>query len=98
MSQPVALGQWTNIGTSGTVLVTDRSDAQLIRVVFPGTYVGTVIFHDAASTAGTTATSAIGTFGIPNTNVAGNVEIGIRCRYGLVYQATGTPVMTMVWD
>ncbi len=98
MSQPVALGQWTNIGTVGTVLVTDRPDAQLIRVVFPGTYVGTVIFHDAASTAGTTATSAIVTFGIPNTNVAGNVEIGARMRYGLVYQSTGTPALTFIWD
>lgn len=97
MANPLTNGNWTSIGTVGTVLVTDRSTV-LLNIIMPGTYVGTVIFHDAAATAGTTATSAFGTFGIPNTNVSGNVLCNIPCKKGLVYQATGTPIMTFTWE
>lgn len=103
MSQPLKSYQWTSLGTvnggagAGTVVLADRV-ASLVRVVIPGTYVGTVSFHDASSAAGTTATSQIVSFGIPNSTVAGNVEVGAQCKNGLVYQATGTPVMTVIWD
>ena len=103
MSQPLKAYQWTSLGTvnggagAGTIALADRT-ASLVRVVIPGTYVGTVSFHDAASVTGTTATSMITSFGIPNTNVSGHIEIGANCKNGLVYQATGTPVMTIIWD
>ena len=97
MADTVAQGQFTYIVTVGSVLLTDRP-AFLIRVVQPGTYVGTVMFYDAATAAGTSATNVIGTFGIPNTNVSGNIELGLRTRNGLVYTSTGTPNITVVWD
>jgi hypothetical protein len=94
---------WTSIGTinggagAGTVAVTNR-ETSLVRVIVPGTYVGTVNFHDAATAAGTTATSMILSLGIPNTNIGGNIEVGAKCAKGLLYQATGTPVITFIWD
>ena len=62
--QPVSGGQWTSIGTIGTVAITDRP-ATLVRVILPGTYIGTVNFHDAYLTSGTTATSQVFSLGIP---------------------------------
>ena len=97
MAQPVSQGQQIYIGTVGSVLVTDRS-ASLIRIIQPGTYVGTVMLYDAATAAGTAAGNVIGTFGLPNTNVSGNIELGLRTRNGLVYTSTGTPNLTLVWD
>src|SRR5947208_2504867 len=97
MAQPQVGYQWTSIGTVGTVTLKSTT-ATLVRVFIPGTYVGTVIFHDAASTAGTTATSAIGTFGLPATTVPGNIDIQATCKNGLTYQATGTPTLTVIWD
>lgn len=97
MAQPLEGYQWANIGTVGTVTLTNR-EATLVRVIVPGTYVGTVIFHDAVGTAGTTATSQIATFGLPATSVAGHIEIGARVVHGLTYMATGTPNLIAVWN
>lgn len=94
---------WTNIGTTfggagaGTVVLTNR-ETSLVRIVVPGTYVGTVKLHDAASTTGTTATSAFLTLGLPATTVPGNIEVNAKCAKGLVYEASGTPTMTLIWD
>lgn len=82
-------------GGVGTTVITDQP-TDLIRVVVPGTYVGTLNLHDAASATGTTSTSQILSLGLPTTTVAGNIEIGVHCKKGLLYQATGTPVMTIV--
>lgn len=87
--------QWVSIGTIGTTVVT-AYPANIIGVFVPGTYVGTVILYDAAA-AGVT-TSPVGTLGIPNTSVAGFIEIPARCRNGIVAAATGTPTMTLFWD
>lgn len=95
--QPATGFQWTNIGTIGTTVIADRS-ARLVRVVVPGTYVGTVNFDDTRTAAGTTATSRILSLGIPNTNVGGNIEIDANCKNGLLASATGTPVITVIWD
>jgi hypothetical protein len=92
--------QWGTIGTAdgaGTTVVTAYA-ANLIGVIIPGTYIGTMTFHDASAAAGTTAKSGIVTFGIPNTAVAGFIPIQARCRFGITYQATGSPVMTYLWE
>ena len=97
MAQPVSQSQYKNIGTVGTVVLTDRPTA-LMNIVFPGTYVGTVNFFDSPTAAGTTAANQILSMGLPNTNVGGNIFIGASCKTGLTYAATGTPIMTVMWD
>ena len=97
MAQPVAQAQYYAIGTIGTNVISNES-ASLVRVVVPGTYVGTVIIHDAAATDGTTATSPILTFGLPATNYPRSVDVGATFRKGIVTEQTGTPVITLVWD
>lgn len=95
--QPATGFQWTNIGTIGTNVLKD-SAARLVRVVIPGTYTGTVNFHNAGTATGTTATSSVLSLGIPNTNVGGNIEVDANLPKGLLVQATGTPVLTVIWD
>ena len=90
--------QWGTIGGGvGTTVVTANA-ANLVAVIIPGTYVGTVTFHDASAAGGTTASSGIVTFGLPATSVAGQIPINARCKNGILYQATGTPVLTYLWD
>lgn len=97
-SQPVSGGQRTNIsGGVGTAVISD-SPVTLSRVFWGGTYVGTLDLHDAATTAGTSSTSEIVSIPIPQTTYPHSLEIGVQCQNGLVYEATGTPVMTVVWD
>ena len=98
MSQPVSGAQWTSIsGGVGTAAV-KTTDAVLQRIIIPGTYVGTLNLHDASAAAGTTTTSQFLSLGLPTTTIPQSIEVGIQCRQGLLYQATGTPVMTLVWE
>src|SRR3990167_3461679 len=98
-SQPVSSGgQFSNVsGGVGTTVVTDRP-ATLTRVIVPCTYVGTLKIHDSATAAGTSATSTIVTYGLPASVAFQSVGIGVNCRNGITYEATGTPVMTIVWE
>ena len=98
MSQPVSGDQWTAVsGGVGTTVVANRN-CVLKRVVIPGTFVGTIDFHDAATAAGTTSTSQILSLGLPTTTIPQSIELNISCQNGLVYQATGTPLCTITWD
>lgn len=98
MSQPISGDQWTKIsGGVGTVVVAARQSV-LKRVVIPGTYVGSVTLHDASAAAGTTSTSGFLTFGLPTTSIPQSIEVNANCKNGLVYEATGTPVMTLLWE
>ena len=81
----------------GTTVVSDQS-AVLERVFWGGTYTGTAIIHDASSATGTTATSAVLTLGLPLTQYPKEINMGIGMRNGIVVQATGTPVITVVWN
>lgn len=97
-SQPASGDQFTVVsGGPGTTVLKD-TNANLVRVSFPGTYVGTITFHDSATAAGTSGTSDIISFGLPTTSTPFHVDIGARCRYGLLYEATGTPLCTIIWD
>ena len=94
-------GQSGTVGTAGPgTIVVKNTSGNLYRVVVAGTYVGSVTFHDAATAAGTTATSGIITLGLPLLNTFRNIEVGVRFRTGLVYEATGTigGAMVYVWD
>ena len=97
MAQPVSGAQYYSIGTIGTNVVT-ASPATLVRVVVGGTYVGSVTIHDSATAAGTTATSPVVVLPIPGASTFRSVEVGAQFRNGIVTEATGTPVMTLVWD
>jgi hypothetical protein len=95
--QPVSGNQYYVVGTVGTNVVSNQP-ATLIRVVIPGTYVGSVALQDASSTAGTTATSKVLTFGLPATAIPSSVEIGVQFKKGIVAEQTGTPSLVLVWD
>lgn len=98
MSQPVSGANKVSVqGGVGTSLVTD-GPCVLNRVFWGGTYVGTLIIHDAPSVTGTTTTSAVLTLGLPLTRYPNHLDMGIQMRKGIVYQATGTPVATIVWE
>lgn len=98
-SQPVSGYQWNvTVGTGvGTTVLADRA-CVLHRLVIPGTYVGTIKFDDAASAAGTTATSQFLSLGLPATSVFQSLALDVSCRKGLVVQSTGTPTMTVLWE
>lgn len=96
--QPVSQYQATTIsGGVGTTVIKNEG-AVLQRILIPGTYVGSITFHNAPSAAGTSATTPILTLGLPTTSIPQSLECNIWCRNGLVYEATGTPVMTVVWN
>lgn len=97
MAQPVSGDQWKSIASAGTTLV-KNTNGVVRRVCFGGTYVGTVELHDASSTAGTTSTSQVISIGLPGAHYPESMELGIEFRKGIVYEATGTPVMTLVYD
>ena len=88
---------WTNVGTIGTTVLSNQPTV-LVRVVLPGTYVGTVIMHDSASATGTSTTSPVYTLPIPTINgPVSSIEIGAQCKNGLTIEATGTPTATIIW-
>lgn len=89
--------QWFSVGTIGTTQLT-ANPASFVGAYIPGTYVGSVILHDAGSSTGTTGTSSFGTIGIPATSIPGFISIPARCKNGILIQATGTPTMTLFWD
>lgn len=97
-NQPIDADQWVSVaGGVGTTVVTDRK-GNLERIIVPGTYVGTINFHDAASATGTSATSQILSLGLPTTAIPFDLNVHARFKNGLIYQATGTPVLTFTWN
>jgi hypothetical protein len=97
MAQPVAGDSWKNLGTVGTVVVTDRG-CVLKRILYLGTYVGSVAFYDCSGTAGTSATNLIYTAGLPAQSAPNQIDLFAQTRYGLVYASTGTPSITFTWE
>ena len=93
---PNSSARFTSVsGGVGTTVITS-SPTNLVRIIIPGTYVGTINLHDAPSATGTTATSQIISFGLPGAITPTSIEVGVHTAKGLVYQATGTPVITIV--
>ena len=98
MSQPISGAQYTSISGGVGTTVVSAEPTTLQRVFYGGTYVGTCIVHDSATAAGTSATSAVLTLGLPLIQYPRSLELGIQCKKGITYEATGTPVITLVWD
>jgi hypothetical protein len=96
--QPSSGLQYTTVSGGVGTTVVKASNAVLERIVIPGTYVGTLVVHNAASAAGTSTTTPIVTLGLPTTSIPQSIELGIECRSGITYEATGTPVAVLVWN
>ena len=96
MSQPVSGDSFTRISAAGSVVVSNNNTV-LKRVIIPGTYVGTVEFYDSTTVAGTAAANNIFTMGLPVTSIPQSFEVNANCRNGLVYAASGTPTVTVLW-
>lgn len=96
--QPSSGYQYTVVSGGVGTTVVKNINAVLQRILVPGTYVGTINFHDANAAAGTNATSQIFSMGLPTTSIPQSIEVGVNCSEGLLYQATGTPTCTIVWN
>ena len=91
-------GEYTRVsGGVGTTVLKDTSGV-LHRIIIPGTFVGSIQFDDASASTGTVAASQILALGNPTTTFPQVVEVGVQLRHGLVYRATGTPTVTVVWE
>ena len=99
-SQPIVSGGvYTSvIGTGAGTTVVSASDCDLKRVFWGGSYVGTMIIYDSATAAGTSVSNRLLTVGIPLLRYPESVEMNVHCKNGIVAEATGTPLMTLVWD
>lgn len=87
--------QFTVVSGGASETVVKDINTTVKRVVFPGTFVGTLALHNSSS--GTTADPVV-TFGLPNKDEPTHVDLDIQFNDGLVYEATGTPLATIVWD
>lgn len=96
-TQPIDGSQYVVIGTVGTTVISDQK-VTLKSIIIPGTYVGTVKFHDTTTAAGTTATSAVFVMGLPATVTPFDVQLGLNFKKGLVIESTGTPTLTFGFD
>ena len=97
MAQPVSSsGRFTAVSGGVGTTVVSSVPTNFVRVIVPGTYVGTINFHDASVAGGTTATSQVFSLGLPASSIPFYIDVGIHCQKGLLYQATGTPVVTIV--
>jgi len=95
--QPVSGQEYTTIGTGVGTTVVHTGETVLDRIIIPGTHVGTLKIHDALTAAGTSATTLLFTLGLPLTSLYQSFEFGARLKNGLVYESTGTPVVTLIW-
>ena len=90
--------QYTKVsGGTSITLVSDRN-TYLKGIVVAGTYVGTLALYDSATLAGTTAGNNFATLGLPALNHPNSINFDMRLRNGLVYEATGTPIVTIVYN
>ena len=81
----------------GTTVVSSTA-ATLKRIIWGGTYVGTVIVHNASAATGTNGTSGIVTLGIPLTRYPESLEVNLHCNNGIVVEETGTPTHRLIWS
>ena len=99
MSNIIERGDNFFYGTAGPgTTVVSAAPATVKRVIWGGTYVGTIDIHDAATAAGTNGSSSITTIGIPLLRYPDSLEINLHCKNGIVVAETGTPVHRVVWS
>ena len=97
MSQPVGMHLGTYVIAAGTTVLSDEA-GRVVRLVFPGTFVGSVELYDSRTTAGTAAGNNMYNVGLPLLNQYRNVELGFPFKKGLTVVATGTPTCAIIWD
>ena len=97
MSQTITPEQWVYIVAAGTTVISSLPGAVLKRVIFGGTFVGSVEFYNSATVGGTSATRNIYNVGLPLLNQYKSVDINAGADTGLVYVSTGTPTLTVLW-
>ena len=99
MSNIIERGENIFAGTAGpgTTVVT-AAPATVKRVMWGGTYVGTINIHDTATAAGTSGTSSIISLGVPLLRYPESLEINYHCKNGIVVEETGTPTHRVVWS
>lgn len=87
------------VGTAGpgTTVITDKP-ATIKRIIWGGTYVGTIAVHDAAAAAGTNGSSLVTTIGIPALRYPYSLEVSLHCKKGIVAEETGTPTHRIIWS
>ena len=88
---------WTAIAGVGSVVLSNQQTT-LRRIVFPGTFVGTVTFYNSDTVAGTAAGNQIISLGLPVTSTPQTITLNANCTNGLVYAASGTPTMNVSWS
>lgn len=95
--QPESGFSYTRVsGGVGTTVLKD-APGYLKSIIIPGTYVGTIQIDNATTAAGTVASSQVLSLGLPTTSVPLTLPIDAQCNQGILYRATGTPVVTIVW-
>ena len=99
MSNVTARGDNFYYGTlgPGTTVVT-ATPATVKRVIWGGTYVGTMAAHNSATAAGTSGTSNIITVGLPALRFPDSIELNVHCTNGIVVEETGTPTLRVIWS
>src|SRR3990167_7663283 len=80
----------------GTTVISNKP-ATVKRVVWGGSYVGTIELYDSATAAGTAATNLITTVGIPLLRYPFSLEVNLHCKNGIVAVESGTPAQIVVW-
>ena len=88
---------WRAISGVGSIVLSDQQTT-FRSVTLSGTYVGTVVFYNSATVAGTTAGNQIISLGLPATSDFRTISLNKNCTNGLVYAASGTPVMNVSWS
>lgn len=85
-------------GTAASTTLLKSTNAVLKSVVIPGTYVGSIVFYDSASSTGTATANQILALGLPTSTIPFTLDMNINCKNGLTYTSSGTPTMTIVWN
>lgn len=95
--QPVSGHQYSVVSGGTSITVVSDRNCVLERIIVPGTYVGTLALYDSATAAGTAAGNNFLSLGLPATTLFQSVGVGVQCKNGLTYNATGTPLVTLLW-
>lgn len=86
------------IGTLGpATTVVSAVPATVKRLIWGGTYVGTIAIYNSATSAGTAASNEVITVGIPLTRYPDSIELNFRCNNGITVVETGTPTNRVIW-
>ena len=87
---------WKAISGVGSVVLSPHQ-ATLRSISLTGTYIGTVVFYNSATVAGTAAGNQIISLGLPATSDFRTISLNANCTNGIVYAASGTPILNVFW-